>query len=69
MGVPEGFEKYCPLGWLLLLLQTIYGLKQAEILFIVKAEITLDDMDYDKNKAAPCLYFSWTMVGLILWIT
>jgi hypothetical protein len=29
----------------------------------------LEDMDYEQNKAESCLYFSWTMVGVILWIT
>jgi hypothetical protein len=68
MDVSEGFEQYYPLGWLLILLQTIYGLKQAEKSFFVEAENALEDMDYDQSKAAYCLYFSWTVVGLILWI-
>jgi hypothetical protein len=26
-------------------------------------------MDYEQSKAEPCLYFGWTMSGLILWLT
>jgi hypothetical protein len=33
MEVPEGSKKYYPLGWALLLLKTIYGLKQAVVAF------------------------------------
>jgi hypothetical protein len=69
MGVPEGFEQYYPLGWLVLLLQTIYSLKQAAKTFFVEAEKALYDMDYEQSKAEPCLSFTWTMVGLIIWIT
>jgi hypothetical protein len=29
MSITEGFEQFYPLGWLILLLQKIYGLKQA----------------------------------------
>ena len=29
MKVPQGMEKYYPKNWLILLLKTIYGLKQA----------------------------------------
>ena len=33
MEVPEGFEKFYPIGCLLLLLQTFYGLKQVAFAF------------------------------------
>jgi hypothetical protein len=69
MGVPKGFEQYYPLGWLLILLHTIYVLKQAAKAFFVDAEKVLEYMDYEQSKAELCLYFSWTIVGLILWIT
>ena len=31
--------------------------------------MALDDMNYTQSKAEPCLYFCWTMTGLILWLT
>ena len=52
MEVLEGFEKFYPIGCLLLLLQTIY---------------VLCDMEFDRSKADPCLYFRWTEQGLTLW--
>jgi hypothetical protein len=58
MGVPNGFEQYYPLGWFLLLLQTVYGLNQAAKAFFVDAEKVLEYMDYEQSKAELCLYFS-----------
>ena len=26
-------------------------------------------MGYDRSKAEPCLYFAWTMLGLVLWVS
>jgi hypothetical protein len=54
----EGFEHYYQLGWLLIFLQIIYGLKQSAMALFVESEKALDDMDYEQSKAAPCLYFS-----------
>jgi len=69
MEVPEGFEKFSPAGCLLLLLQTIYGLKQAAFAFWVQLLKALRDMKFDRSKADPCLYFKWTAIGLTLWIS
>ena len=68
MEVPEGFEKFYPVGCLLLLLQTIYGLKQAAFAFWVQLLKALRDMEFDRSKADPFLYFRWTEQGLTLWI-
>jgi hypothetical protein len=60
------------MGGLLLLLQTIYGLKQAARAFFDEAENTLDCMDYEQDNDDPCLFCSWTMVeylGLYGWMT
>ena len=69
MEVPEGFEKFYPVGCLLLLLQTIYGLKQAAFAFWVQLLKALRDMKFDRSNADPCLYFKWTAIGLVLWIS
>jgi hypothetical protein len=26
-------------------------------------------MDYEQSRDEPCMYFAWTMLGLILWVT
>ena len=70
MKVPQGFEKhYDPKYYVLLLLQTIYGLKQAAMAFWKKLLECFSDMGYDRCKGDPCLYYKWTKMGLILWIS
>ena len=69
MEVPDGFKTFYPIDCLLLLLQTIYGLKQAALAFWVELLKAFYDMDYKRSKADPCLYFQWTIQGLILWIS
>ena len=60
MEVPEGFEKFYPIGYLLLLLQTIYGLKQAAFAFWVQLLKVLHDMKFDHSQADLCsLWISW----------
>ena len=54
---------------MLLLLRTIYGLKQAAYAFWIQLVTAFKDMDYTRNKADPCLYFCWTIQGLILSIS
>ena len=46
MEVPKGFEKFYPVGCLLLLLQTIYGLNQAVFAFWVQLLKALHDMKF-----------------------
>ena len=68
--VPEGFEKYYdPIEYLLLLLRTIYGLKNAAIAFWKELVKCFKSMNYEKSPADPCLYFKWTIEGLIIWIS
>jgi hypothetical protein len=70
MHVPEGFEKFYLVGFVLLLLKTIYGLKQTEIVFwkqLLKAFASMNSM---RSKVDPsCLYFAWTVNGLVIWIS
>ena len=70
MEVPEGFEKYYdPRIYVLLLLQTLYGLKQAALAFWKKLLQCFKSMGFDRSKADPCLYFKWTIGGLVLWLS
>ncbi len=70
MGVPEGFEKYYdPMYYVLLLLQTIYGLKQSAMAFLRQLLMAFESMNFKRSKADPCLYFDWTALGLVLWLS
>jgi len=69
MKVLEGFEQHYPGDVLLLLLQTIYGLKQAARAFWRELTAALMDMGYLQLLADPCLYYSWTMTRLVIWLT
>ncbi len=69
MEIPEGFQMYYPMGMVLLLLKTIYGLKQAAVAFWKQLIMAFASMNYVRSKADPCLYFSWTKDGLIVWIS
>jgi hypothetical protein len=70
MKIPEGFNKYYdPLYYILLLLQTIYGLKQSVMVFWQKLLQAFRSMNFMHNKADPCLYYSWTNANLTLWVS
>ena len=69
MHVPKGFEKHYPGSVYLLLLKAIYGTKQAAIIFWKELLKCMKSMGYKRNGADPCLYFRWTMVGLVVWLS
>jgi hypothetical protein len=69
MEIPEGFEQYYPAGVIWMLLQTIYGLKQAVVAFWKPLILAFASMNYRRSKMEPCLYFDWTIDGLIVWIS
>jgi hypothetical protein len=69
MEVPEVFETFYPADVLLLLLQTIHGLRQAARAFWTELRRALDEMTYEKSLADLCLYFCWTMTGLVIWLS
>ena len=69
MKVPEGFEKFYAANVLLLLLKTIYGLKQAAYAFWRKLIEAFWAMGYKRSKGDPCLYFKWTNDILTLWMS
>jgi hypothetical protein len=69
MEVSEGFEKFYPSNVLLLQLQKNHGLKQDARAFWRELRSALGDMKYERSMADPCLYFFWTMRGLIIWLS
>jgi hypothetical protein len=58
MKVSEGFEKYYGKDVILLLLKTIYGLKQAAYAIRCILLKIFADLKYTRSKADPCLYFA-----------
>jgi hypothetical protein len=70
MGIPEGFEKYYdPMYYVLLLLQMLYGLKQSAMAFWKKLLMAFNSIKFKRSKADICLYFAWTILGLVLWLS
>jgi hypothetical protein len=52
-----------------MLLRTIYGLKQAAVTFWKQLILAFASINYRRSKADPCLFFDWTIDGLIVWIS
>jgi hypothetical protein len=70
MEVPQGFEQYYdPMYYVLLLLKTIYGLKQSAFKFWKAILLCFASMGFKRSKSDPCLYYKWSVRGLILWIS
>ena len=69
MHVPQGFERFYPGNVLLLLLRTIYGLKQSAIQYWKEMQRAFKFMNYERSKADPCLYFRWINGRIIIWLT
>jgi hypothetical protein len=67
--VPEGFEEFYGAYVLILLLQKNYGLKQEKMAFWRELVKALTDMNFKSSAADPCLYYCWTMYGLVVWIS
>jgi hypothetical protein len=68
--VPIGFERFVdPALYVLLLLKTVYGLKQAAIMFWKELLKGMRYMGYTRSDSDPCLYYKWTTVGLIIWLS
>jgi hypothetical protein len=66
MDVPQGFERFYPLGVVLLLLKTLYGTKQAAKVFWLVLLSAMNDMEFKRSKVDPCLYYNWSKLGLVL---
>ena len=69
MEVSQGFEKHHEQDVVLLLLKTIYGLKQAAAAFWKELLDSFYDMEFKRSKADPCLYYKWKKYWLVLWIS
>jgi hypothetical protein len=69
MIVPKGFEEYYPADLVLLLLMTLYSLKQAAMVFWRELLKAMYSMGMQRSHANPCLYFSWTEDGLVIWLS
>ena len=68
MEVPQGFEKYHdPAEYVLYLLRTIYGLKQAAYEYWKMLLTVLKALSMLRNKADPCVYFKWKDGKLSIW--
>jgi hypothetical protein len=68
--VPQGWtQHYDPSVWLLLLLKTAYGLKQAAMMFWKELVKAMNHMGFTRNEVDPCLYWKWTDDGLVTWLS
>ena len=76
MEIPEGFEKhYAGKGnkigdIVLMLMKTIYGLKNAARAFWVELLKAMKYMGFKKSEVDPCLYWKWNKDGyLVTWLS
>ena len=53
----------------LLLPRKIYSLNQPDMEFWRQLLIEFTSMGYSRKTSDPCLYFSWTVQGLLLWLS
>ena len=67
MHVPQGFERFYSSNVYLLLLKTIYGLKQAAFEYWRTLLKALKTISMTRSKADPCVYYKWTDKGLMIW--
>jgi hypothetical protein len=67
MEIPEGFEEFYSSEHVLLLLKTIYGLKQAAFEYWKKLLEALKDQGLERSKADPCVYYKWQDGSIVLW--
>ena len=69
LKVPEGFEKFYEDDVVLQLVKAIYGTKQAAIAFWKELLKCMKYIKNARNGAYPCLYFKWTLFGLVVWLS
>jgi hypothetical protein len=69
MATPQGFEKFCPMNVVLLLLKTVHGTKQAARAFWNESLKVFCDVKCTRNKADPFSHFVWTTLGTIIWLS
>ena len=71
MDVPQGFEKYYEQygNVVLLLLQTIYGTKQAAMAYWRQMLRAFKHMGgFKRSIIDPCVQYNWTPLGLVIWL-
>ena len=68
MEVPQGFQKFYPGNVVLLLVRTLYGLKQAAIQYWREMNKAFKYLGYKRSKADPCMQFKWINGKLIIWL-
>jgi hypothetical protein len=68
--VPEGFERFCDSNkYLLKLLKTWYGLKQAAMMFWKQLVKAMTNMKCERNHKDPCMYYKQIKEGFIIWLS
>ena len=68
LAIPEGIGKFLPPGeWVMLLLKTLYGTKNAAKQFWLYLMNLWYSFNFKYNRADPCLYYKWTDQGIVLW--
>ena len=67
--VPRGWREHCGKNSVLLLLRTIYGLKQAAMAFWRELLRAMKKIGMKRYKADPCMNFSRTQWGLVIIIS
>ena len=67
--VPRGFERFYLKGSLWLLLKTMHGLKKVARMFWKILLKYMRSIGFKKSWTDPCLYYSWTLSGLMSWLS
>ena len=67
--IPQVFEKNEGKNMVFLLLMAIYGTKQAEMAFWRELLKCMKHMGYVRSGTDPCLYFKWTIAGLVVFLS
>jgi len=68
MEIPQGFKQWYRTNEVWLLLQTIYGTKQAAIVFWRLVNKVMKNMNFTRSTTDPCLFYKWTDEGLVVWL-
>ena len=69
MEVPEGMRQFYGEEVYLLLLKTIYGLKQAAFAFWMALLSMMAKRGFVKSKVDSCVYYKWIGMELVVWIS
>ena len=68
--IPEGWEEYFPNNVVLLLLRTVYGLKQAANCFYNLLVKTMLELSFSKSRADCSMFYKWDPThGLLVWLS